>query len=378
MYHYLKANIWLIEYRGFGDSDDAVINEAGLKMDAEAVWNYVHNNNHNNHSGNNNNNMRNDNGVNNNVLDKNVDPKRLFVFGRSLGGAVAFHLAQYAQSQSSSSTTHPSHNNNNNNNYPYPPLAGLIVENTFLSISEMVNHIMPYVSPFKSLILRMNWNSGAIAPTLRNTPTLFLAGAKDTLVPHGHMLELFDRTKNGQNNNNGKNNNLVRMHVVKDGTHNETWMQGGRGYWMAIRRFMGEAFEEAEQQQRATATTTDGGGMTGYTVSDSGSLGSTGVGVGVGVGVGGGNGGVFQRTRSSTLTSTIASASTTLSGGECVGASASAAAGSSVEVDMGCEGEDAADMISSVGNFMGMAREAVKGSGVVGGVAVAGAYKKKD
>jgi len=352
MYHYLKANIWLIEYRGFGDSDDAVINEAGLKMDAEAVWNYAHDNRNNN-----------------------VDPKRLFVFGRSLGGAVAFHFGQYAQSQSTTTpttTTTATITSTNNNNYPYPPLAGIIVENTFLSISEMVNHIMPYVAPFKSLILRMNWNSGAIAPTL-GIPTLFLAGAKDTLVPHSHMLELFDRMKNG----NGKNNLVVRMHVVKNGTHNETWMQGGRGYWMAIRRFMGEAFEEVERRVTTTATTTttdSGGGMTpGYAVSSSGNIAAA------AVGTGGGNGGVFQRTRSSTLTSTTASASsTTLSSGEnIVGASASSAAVGSVEVDMGCEGEDAADMISSVGNFMGMAREAVKGSGVVGG-AVAGAYKKKD
>ena len=31
MYLNLQANIWLVEYRGYGDSDDAVVNEKGLK-----------------------------------------------------------------------------------------------------------------------------------------------------------------------------------------------------------------------------------------------------------------------------------------------------------------------------------------------------------
>ncbi|KAL7425787.1 hypothetical protein ACHAXH_000139, partial [Discostella pseudostelligera] len=42
MYHTLNVHVWLIEYRGYGDSDDVTPNEMGLKMDAEAVWNHVH------------------------------------------------------------------------------------------------------------------------------------------------------------------------------------------------------------------------------------------------------------------------------------------------------------------------------------------------
>eukprot|EP00584_Thalassiosira_punctigera_P010136 CAMPEP_0172546226 /NCGR_PEP_ID=MMETSP1067-20121228/16018_1 /TAXON_ID=265564 ORGANISM="Thalassiosira punctigera, Strain Tpunct2005C2" /NCGR_SAMPLE_ID=MMETSP1067 /ASSEMBLY_ACC=CAM_ASM_000444 /LENGTH=422 /DNA_ID=CAMNT_0013333123 /DNA_START=15 /DNA_END=1283 /DNA_ORIENTATION=- len=290
MYRYLRANVWLVEYRGFGDSDDAPVNEAGLKMDAEAVWDYVHNN-----------------------KMREVDPRRLFVFGRSLGGAVAFHLAQYSQSIPR-----------------YPPPAGVIVENTFLSISEMVDHLMPYVAPLKMLVLRMSWNSGKIAPTVR-IPTLFLAGAKDTLVPHSHMLELFDRMKSSSENS------LVRLHVVEDGTHNETWMQGGREYWTAILRFIDEVF----QAERATggASLIGGGRANGV--------------------------GPFQRKGSSGPASALST--TSVSSAE------------SAEVDMGCEGEDAADLISSVGNFMGMAREATRNVG--GGVKSVGgavAYKKKD
>jgi len=312
MYKYLKVNIWLIEYRGFGDSDDVTPNEAGLKLDAEAVLNYANNNNPQTTR----NNMR------------NIDPKRLFVFGRSLGGAVAFHLAEYSQSTS--------HN--------YPPLAGVIVENTFLSISEMVDHLLPYVKPFKMLILRMYWNSGNIAPTIR-IPTLFLAGAMDTLVPHSHMLELFDRMKSAKSD--GKN--LVQMHVVEDGTHNETWMQGGREYWMAIQRFIDEVFE-AERASGASSSRSINNGS------------------------GGGGNRPFQRKGSSGMTSLLTATSASSLSGESL---AKMRRKDSVEVELGCEGEDAADMISSVGNFMGMAREATRtvSSGVKGGV---GAGMKKD
>ena len=273
MYHYLQANIWLVEYRGYGDSDDAVVNEKGLKLDAEAVLKYAHDAN------------------NNMMLSNNVDVTKLFVFGRSLGGAVAFHMAKYAQVSKY-------------------PLAGVLVENTFVSISTMVDHLMPYIAPFKSLVLRIGWNSGEIAPSI-NIPTMFLAGAQDTLVPHGHMLELFYRMKKS------KTDNIVRMHVVKNGTHNETWMQGGKEYWVAIKRFLHDVLSAEEHNDGRVVTKNNGNG-------------------------------VFQRKRSTSTT-------------VCTDASLSSVTNESIEVSMGSnDGEDAAGMISSVGNFVGMTREAAR------------------
>ena len=303
MYHYLKANIWLIEYRGYGDSDDVTPSEAGLKLDAEGLLNYV-----------NNPQTRN--------LHSSVDPRRLFVFGRSLGGAVAFHMAQYSQSSA------------------YPPLAGVIVENTFLSISKMVDHLMPIVAPLKMLILRIGWNSEKIAPSIR-IPTLFLAGAKDTLVPPSHMLELYDRMTSS------KVGTLTRMHVVPKGTHNETWMQGGKEYWTAIQRFIEEVFAVERQHVGPSSYAIGGNGINN-------------------------NNGPFQRKANAALTSSTMSTS---SSGEC---------NDSVEVDIGYDAaEDAADMISSVGNIIGMAKEAtratVAGAGVKGvGAGAKSAYNKKD
>ena len=197
MYANLQANIFLVEYRGYGNSDDAKPSEAGLKLDSEAALNFILNH-------------------------PKVDSKSVFIFGRSLGGAVAFHLADYAQKNRL-------------------PIAGVIVENTFVSISDMVDHIMPFVAPVKSLVLRIGWNSGDIVKNLK-TPVLYLAGDDDQLVPHSQMIKLLEIS--------GKSSKYAKMHVVNGGTHNETWLQGGREYWQAINNFMQKVLATQKQKGR--------------------------------------------------------------------------------------------------------------------------------
>ena len=184
---YLEANVLMVEYRGYGDSDDCSPSEAGLKLDSEAALRFIR------------------------THDR-VDPNRIFVFGRSLGGAVAFHLAQYAQQIN-------------------VPLAGIIVENTFLSISRMVDALLPLFAPLKPLVLTLDWNSGKIAPQLR-LPVLYLAGKEDELVPPSHMQELYRASS--------KVSQCARMHVVERGTHNDTWLKGGKAYWEAMRIFISD------------------------------------------------------------------------------------------------------------------------------------------
>ncbi|KAL3805366.1 hypothetical protein HJC23_009073 [Cyclotella cryptica] len=321
MHHYLHANVWLIEYRGYGDSD-GVPSEAGLKLDAEAVWDYI---------------------IANNENLRHVDPRKVFVFGRSLGGAVALHLARYAESR---------HYDSRGTLNPPPPLpAGILVENTFTCISDMVDHLLPIVAPLKSLVLRISWDSFSIVPKL-TVPTLFLAGAKDTLVPHEHMLRLYRERKAG------KVHSVVRMHIVKDGTHNETWMQGGKEYWMAIQSFLREAlFAHSAAFPSAFAAERP--------PSSNNSI----------------NMPVQRKITSQKTSSTLPGMSESS-----ISTSTTMCQTESKNTEIGMGGEDAAEMISSVGNFMGMAREALKSSSTVksGGVAIAdsssggGAYKKRD
>jgi len=213
MYHHLKANIVLVEYRGYGDSDDAKITEKGLQMDAEAAWEFFRS-----HS--------------------QIDPTRIFVFGRSLGGAVAFHLVRYVErlvdaslsSSSSSSSALVSSSS-------LHPLMGIMVENTFLSIGHMVNALMPFIAPLKFLILRMDWNNEKHAHDIV-TPVLFLAGDQDELVPHHHMQRLHQLSS--------IKSQFAKMHIIRGGTHNDSWVKGGMDYFLQMREFMSQIMRRQE------------------------------------------------------------------------------------------------------------------------------------
>lgn len=182
----LNANVFLVEYRGYGDSSPGVKpSEAGIKSDCEAALRFI-------------------------SSHPQVNPSRLYIFGRSLGGAVGFHVAQYAQ----------------RNNIP---LAGLIIENTFVSIDRMVDVLLPFLYPLKGLLLRNHYDSSKIVSELK-LPILFLAGDNDEIVPHSQMLELYKASR--------QSSSSASLHVVKGGMHNDTWLQGGKSYWKAIRDFI--------------------------------------------------------------------------------------------------------------------------------------------
>jgi len=199
MHAELRANVLLVEYRGYGDSDDADPTEEGFKKDAEASLRFVR-------------------------AHPEINGSKVFLFGRSLGGAVAFHLAGYAQREGMD-------------------LAGLVVENTFVSIPRMVDHLMPLVAIFKDLVCRIYWDSGKVVGGL-DLPVLYLSGGKDELVPPGQMIELYRKSLEGPAA-------LVKMHVIKDGTHNETWLQGGQMYWDQIKAFLKQAMTTSRQNSVA-------------------------------------------------------------------------------------------------------------------------------
>lgn len=196
----LEVNVLMVEYRGYGRSDPVSPCEKGLKLDGKAALRFAQNH-------------------------PDIDPTNIFLFGRSLGGAVTFATAQYAQE-----------NSNGRGANDILPLKGVIVENTFTSIPDMVDHLMPFIAKFKSLILAIGWKSSAIVPTL-SCPVLYLAGNRDELVPHSQMLKLHELTKRSA---------LNRLHVINNGTHNDSYMKGGDMYWDAFKSFLAGAISIAK------------------------------------------------------------------------------------------------------------------------------------
>lgn len=211
MLQQLGANILMVEYRGYGNSDNVKPTEQGLKLDAQAALLFAHQ-----HTG--------------------INSSQIFIFGRSLGGSVAIYLAHIAKERNI-------------------PFAGLIVENTYTSISDMVNVVMPFLIPIKKYVLRIGWDSASLMPYLgqQHVPILLLAGAKDELVPHAQMKQLYSIAQQHQSSSTvvttkGTTDNLIRIHVIPDGTHNESWLQGGAEYWEAIRNFMMAALQQSQLQ----------------------------------------------------------------------------------------------------------------------------------
>jgi len=178
LYKHVKCNILLVSYRGYGQSEGSP-SEHGLICDAEAALNFIYER-------------------------KDINHDKVFVFGRSLGGAVALRLATL-------------HSNK---------IKGVIVENTFTSVPDMIDVVLPYLKYFKFLS-RNKWrNIDRIKELKSNFPIMFVSGMQDELVPPHMMQTLID-------NCSSNDKTVVRF---EDGTHNNTWMC--LGYYRAIAKFI--------------------------------------------------------------------------------------------------------------------------------------------
>ena len=108
IFHELGLSTLIIDYRGYGESQGR-ISEEGTYLDAEAAWDFL-------------------------IYDKKVKASNIIVFGRSLGGAVAAHLAA--------------------RNSP----GGLILESVFTSVPDMAAKLYP-MFPVR-LLSRLQYNTG--------------------------------------------------------------------------------------------------------------------------------------------------------------------------------------------------------------------------
>jgi abhydrolase domain-containing protein 13 len=179
-YETCKCNILLLSYRGYGVSTGKP-NEKGFCIDAESALDYLHSRG-----------------------DVDVSPGgQLWVFGESLGGAVAIHFT----------TKYEKHVN------------ALILENTFTSLLDMIKLEFPMLGIFRFLS-RNRWQSKKRIGKL-GIPILFLSGKRDSYIPPMMMRQMYDLAENSQ----------IREFVEFDeGTHNRTWTLDG--FYQSIGAFM--------------------------------------------------------------------------------------------------------------------------------------------
>ncbi|GJQ14256.1 hypothetical protein GpartN1_g6047.t1 [Galdieria partita] len=187
-YSRVSCNVFMISYRGYGDSQGRP-SERGIQRDAAAAFQFIRS-------------------------CELIDPRQIFVFGRSIGGAVAISLAYRFQRE----------------------IKGVVVENTFTSIDDMIDYVLPALRWCKFLN-RNKWNSAAIVSSL-TCPILFLSGLRDELVPPKLMKQLHDLATHSV---------YRQMVTFPDGTHNDTWFRGGSAYYDAIATFVHKALSISDK-----------------------------------------------------------------------------------------------------------------------------------
>lgn len=135
-------SVFLIDYRGFGRSKGRFPNETRIYEDAATAWNYL-------------------------VQQRKIDPSQIYIYGHSLGGAVAIDLA-----------------------VKHRQAAGLIVESTFTSV-ERVTAAQKLFRFFPvKLLLTQKFESINKVSNLK-MPVLFIHGINDSTVPAFMSKELY-------------------------------------------------------------------------------------------------------------------------------------------------------------------------------------------
>lgn len=137
MFHRLGLNVLIVDYRGYGNSTGTP-SETGTYRDAETAWRYLRE-------------------------TRGIPAGDIVVFGESLGGAIAAHLAAR-----------------------HTPRA-LVLYAAFTSIPEMARHYYPYLPT--DLLARLRYDTRAALGEIR-CPLLLLHSRDDEITPFRMGQEL--------------------------------------------------------------------------------------------------------------------------------------------------------------------------------------------
>ncbi len=130
IFHRLGLNVFILGYRGYGESQGKP-SETGLYKDALSAWHYL-------------------------LEERSLNPQDIILFGRSLGGSIAAELATEVQP------------------------GGLILESTFSSARDMADIILPLIS--RLVYLRYEFDT-LTKLTQITVPVLILHSPDDEIIP---------------------------------------------------------------------------------------------------------------------------------------------------------------------------------------------------
>ena len=175
--HRLGCNVLLAEYRGYAGNPGSP-SEQGLRLDGEAAWNAA---------------LARTGGTGSSVV----------LWGRSLGGAVAAHLAARGT-----------------------PPAGLVLESSFTSVRELLRDSGSWLLWALSFFGSYRFDQAALLPRI-TAPLLVIHGTADEVVPVQHGRRLHDLAGGPR-----------RFAPIENAGHNDMMARHGEAIWSAASRFL--------------------------------------------------------------------------------------------------------------------------------------------
>ncbi len=185
--HDFGFSVLAIDYRGFGKSEGELPSENSVYADARAAWDYL--------------------------TELQSDPARRFIYGHSLGGAVAVDLAHALSSEAQHAGR-------------AVPAAGLIVESSFTSLAQLAAELTATRWPIRWLLSQKFNSIDKIAAV--HLPVLFVHGSDDRYVPARFSEALYDAATEPK-----------RLLLVAQANHNNSMRLGSADYGKALRELFG-------------------------------------------------------------------------------------------------------------------------------------------
>jgi uncharacterized protein len=197
--HDFGFSVLAIDYRGFGKSDGDLPSEQTVYEDADVAWERL--------------------------KELQPDAGKRYIYGHSLGGAVAIDLAARLSKAAADAGT-PA------------PVHGLIVESSFTTLVDMAREVTSRLLPVQ-LLLSQKFDSLSKMQQL-SMPVLIVHGAGDRYVPARFSEELFEAAHEPK-----------KLLLVDGATHNNCMRVGSAEYLAAIRELFGLQGLAATRQRGA-------------------------------------------------------------------------------------------------------------------------------
>jgi alpha-beta hydrolase superfamily lysophospholipase len=178
--HDFGFSVLAVDYRGFGKSDGGVPSEESVYEDARAAWRRF--------------------------AELVPDARRRFIYGHSLGGAVAVDLAAALDRDAGSGPAEA---------------RGLIVESSFTTLVDIAKSLSYSWLPVQWVLSQKFDTLGKIGEV--RMPVLFVHGAADRFVPARFSEALYDAAKAPK-----------RLLLVEGATHNNSMRIGNDEYRAAL------------------------------------------------------------------------------------------------------------------------------------------------